>query len=274
MTDVAFQVFMPPGGPRLHIDDRGGPGLPMLFQHGLCGDASQPAEVFPAGEAFRRITVECRGHGRSEAGRPADLSIARFAGDCAELLEFRQLPPLVVGGISMGAAIAMRLAVIRPDLVRGLVIARPAWGCEEAPPNMAPNAEVGQLLARMPPDEARATFARSDTARRLAAETPDNLVSLQGFFRREPLTVTAALLQKISADGPGVTRQQLAAIAVPTLVIAHRRDSVHPYSLAEDLARLIPGARLLEITAKADDRGRYVADFRAALTAFLKGFLP
>jgi pimeloyl-ACP methyl ester carboxylesterase len=260
-------------GISLHVDDAGGPGLPVLFQHGLCGDAGQTREAFPADAAFRRLTVECRGHGRSGAGDPSRFSIGTFADDVAAFIEATGRTPLVVGGISMGAAIALRLAVVRPELVRGLILARPAWVTDAAPENMAPNAEVGRLLAALPADAAQRTYLASDMARRLAEAAPDNLASLNGFFTREPLPITAALLQAISKDGPGVSTRDLRALRVPTLVIGHRRDAIHPFAHAETLASLIPAARLVTITAKADDRARYVDDFRQALSRFLGDFV-
>lgn len=266
--------FTPRNGPHLHVDDAGGDGLPVLFLHGLCGDAKQTAEAFPPDAEFRRITLEARGHGSSEAGDATAFSIATFTDDAAQLIAALNRGPFVVGGISMGAAIAMRLAVLRPELVRGLVIARPAWSTTVAPPNMQPNAEVGALLAHLAGDSALAVFMETATAKRLAVEAPDNLVSLKGFFTRAPRDVTAALLQRISADGPGVSAAQLRGLRVPTLVIGHGRDSVHPLALAQTIAQLIPGAVLAEIAPKAVDRCRYVSDFQTAMRQFLKGFLP
>ncbi len=256
-----------------HVDDAGGPGLPVVFQHGLGGDARQTAEAFPADPRFRRLTLECRGHGGSAAEASDTFSIAAFADDVAGMIEAVGRGPLVVGGISMGAAIALRLAARRPDLVRGLVVARPAWVTQAAPDNMQPNAEVGRLLATLPTDAARQAFLAGDTASGLAEQAPDNLASLLGFFDRPTPAVTAALLQAIAADGPGVSEQQVRAIVVPALVIGHGRDFVHPLSYATTLATLIPNARLVEITSKADDRARYVADFHTALSGFLKEFL-
>jgi pimeloyl-ACP methyl ester carboxylesterase len=269
----ASDQFCPRGGPLLHVDDAGGAGIPVLFLHGLCGDARQTAEVFPRDEAWRRITLEARGHGSSDAGDLTALSIATFAQDAAELIEARGIAPVIAGGISMGAAIAMRLAVTRPELLRGLIVARPAWSTVAAPANMRPNAEVGALLNQMSRDKARQYFMQGETARRLAKEAPDNLASLQGFFSREPQSVTAALLMAISADGPGVTHDQLNAIAIPTLVIGHSDDHVHPLSMAEEISAAIPHARLVRITAKAHNKSRYVSDFQTAMHDFLKGFL-
>jgi pimeloyl-ACP methyl ester carboxylesterase len=247
-----------------------GDGEPVLFQHGLCGDANQPAEVFSADAGWRCTTLECRGHGRSEAGSPDRFSIATFTADVCSLIEVRKLGPVVLGGISMGAAIALRLAVVRPDLVRGLILARPAWLDTLAPLNMRPNAVAGEFLSRYPVQEARARFESSETARILKAEAPDNLASLRGFFLREPIAVTRELLTRISGDGPGVDRSDIARIRVPTLVIGCGRDLVHPLSLARTLTGMIPAARMVEITAKAESPDRYRGDFHGALAAFLR----
>ncbi len=241
----------------------------MLFQHGLCGDARQPADVFPS-DAFRCLTMECRGHGGSDAGDPENFGIATFTNDVAAVLDAKLLGPLPVGGISMGAAIALRLAVHRPDLVSALVLARPAWVTEAGPDNMRPNAEVGALLDRHGAAGARAIFEAGNTAARLSENGPDNLASLRGFFSRAPLAVTSALLTRISADGPGVSRAQITGLRIPTLVIGHERDVLHPLAMARELAALIPGSRLSIIPPKADDLEGYRTAFRTSLRTFLK----
>lgn len=249
-----------------------GEGATVVFLHGLCGDAGQTAEAFPPEPGLRRITIEARGHGRSQPGALASLSIETFANDVAAYIEARLEAPVVLGGISMGAAISLRLAVERPDLVRALVLARPAWLTASAPDNMAPNAEVGHLLAHLPPPAAKAAFLQGPVGQRLAAEAPDNLASLSGFFAREPVEVTAALLSAISKDGPDVTETDLAGIAVPTLVLGHERDFIHPIAHARALAEKIPAARFVQITPKTEDKARYVADFHQAMRTFLKDF--
>lgn len=259
-------------GLRLNVDDSGGSGKIVVFQHGLGGEAGQPAEVFPHRSGLRRLTLECRGHGASQAGDPALFSIATFAEDVAALVETTQAAPVVIAGISMGAAIALRLAIRRPELVRGLVLVRPAWLTAKSPDNVTPIAEAGHLLATLPAAEAKARFLAGATAKRLAEDAPDNLNSLSGFFDRPNQAVIAALLQRIAADGPGVSEAEIAAIRVPTLTIGNHRDFIHPIAYAQELAARIPAARFVEIAAKADGYDRYLADSRAALGAFLEDF--
>jgi pimeloyl-ACP methyl ester carboxylesterase len=248
---------------------RTGTGRPFVFQHGLCGSADQPAEVFPPGIGYQCLTLDCRGHGQSDAGDVADWSIATFADDVAAVIAGLGVGPVVVGGISMGAAIAMRLAVRAPELVDALVIARPAWIDRAAPETLSANREIARLLAAFPPQEALARFDRSSTAIRLSREAPDNLASLRGFFSRMPVSATAAMLGAIGSDGPGISRHDIARIEKPTLVIGHRRDAIHPLEMARDIAEMVAGARFVEIPPKADDADAYRAGFRQALSQFL-----
>jgi pimeloyl-ACP methyl ester carboxylesterase len=245
-------------------------GRPMFFQHGLCGDGSQPAEVFPSGIGWRCFTLDCRGHGQSETGPFEEISIATFTDDVASFIESQSSTRVAVGGISMGAAIALRLAVLRPDLVSALVLARPAWITEDAPANMHAYAVVGDLLCRYPPNEARTQFEALGIAHQLKVSAPDNLASLRTFFSREPISRTQELLCRISADGPGISNTEIESISVPTLIIGHARDLAHPLSIAEALAAMIPSSKFVEIVPKAEDREQYRDSFKAALSTFLK----
>jgi hypothetical protein len=78
------------------------------------------------------------------------------------------------------------------------------------PAKMAPNAEVGHLLGIFEPDTAKEVFITGEIAQRLAADAPDNLAFLLGFFR-QPIDVTAALLAVISNAVQGLPRKKSAA---------------------------------------------------------------
>ena len=249
----------------VYRDGETGPAL--VFQHGLCGGAGQIAEAMQGLGSQRWEGLECRGHGLSPLGD--EVSIACFADDVAAMIEAIGTP-VVLGGISMGAAIATRLAVTRPDLVRALVLVRPAWVVEDAPENMAPNAEVGMLLEVLPLDQARAFFASGETSRRLEGQAPDNLASLKGFFNRRPQAETARLLTTISADGPGITAEDLRSLRIPALICGCAQDAIHPMAHAQALADLIPQARLVELPAKAWNKIAHLAALANAMTLFLK----
>jgi pimeloyl-ACP methyl ester carboxylesterase len=254
-----------------YVDE--GDGVPMLWQHGLGATQAQVAEVFPDSPRLRRITLECRGHGDSELGALEGLSIKQFADDAITLLDHLGVRRAVVGGLSLGAAIALRLAVNCPDRVSGLILARPAWISEAAPENMRIYRDVAELLAEYGAEAGLTRLQATERYRFLLKESPDNAASMRSFFTRDPVS-TVALLSRIPAQGPGVTREQMARLAVPTLVIANEGDHVHSIAMATEVAELIPGAALEIIPSKNSSRDAYVEAFKAALGRATTCYLP
>ena len=255
-------------GCRLDYVDEGH-GMPVLWQHGLGATQAQAAEVFPQSPLLRRITMECRGHAGSELGAPAGLSIPQFADDAVALLDHLGVRRAVAGGISLGAAIALRLAVHHPERVSAQIIARPAWIGEAAPEHLTIYSDVAELLAQFGPDEGLARLQATERYQLVMRESPDNAASMRSFFTREPLS-TVALLSRIPAQSPGVTRDEISRLALPTLVIANEGDYVHSIATATTIAESVSGAKLTVIPSKNSSRDGYVDAFKAALHDFLR----
>jgi pimeloyl-ACP methyl ester carboxylesterase len=244
--------------------DRGGPGTPILFQHGLCGDINQTREAVP--DTYRLITLECRAHGASEAGN--DFSIATFADDIAALITELSLGPVILGGISMGAAIATRLAVHRPDLVRAPRSGPPRLARRHRAPQYA--AQCGGRCAARPtatrcrprrlPRQPHLRSSRQDRARqsRLAHGL---LPAHRHRHHRRP----AASHRR---RRPRYHRTRSGRADHPHSGHRHAHDAIHPWSMAQRLATLIPPAKLVEATPKSIDKPGYLADLHTALAAF------
>jgi pimeloyl-ACP methyl ester carboxylesterase len=104
----------------LAYDDTADPAKPpMLLLHGWC---SRRADLVPLAAAFaashRVVSLDLPGHGDSDVPAGEDrLEVASFAADAAALCDTLGLGPSVVVGHSAGAAVAVELAVRRPDLV-------------------------------------------------------------------------------------------------------------------------------------------------------------
>jgi ribulose-phosphate 3-epimerase len=256
------------GGATLQVFDDG-QGFPVIFQHGLGGDIGQTRLNMPPATGFRLLTVECRAHGGSTAGEARPFSIAMFAEDVLAAIDQAGIGRFAIGGISMGAAIALRIAAAHPARVAGLALVRPAWLFDPAPENMRPFAEIAETLRAYPPEAGRAVFASSATGRFLAENAPDNLASLLGFFARRAPLVTADLLADVAADGPGVAASAAAALAMPIVVVGCAQDYIHPRAYAETLAEAT-GGRFVEVVAKAAEPERHFAEVRVVLGSFFE----
>ena len=86
-----------------------GRGTPLIFSHGLGGNLAQVQEELGELPGVRLILYDNRGHGRSSAtAGTARPSFSRMAADMAALLDELDIPAAVVGGVSMGAGIALK----------------------------------------------------------------------------------------------------------------------------------------------------------------------
>jgi pimeloyl-ACP methyl ester carboxylesterase len=268
MTDATFRTE---DGCLLAYEEVG-EGVPVLWQHGLGADRNQPAEVFPAIPGIRRITLECRGHGNSDLGDTNRLSIATFAADAVALLDHLGIRQAIVGGISLGAALSVRLAALHSNRVAGLILARPAWVVGPST-TLAPYLKIAALLREFGAREGALRFEASAALAAVAAVSPDNAASLRLFFSQPNPANTIALLSTIPSDSPGIDAETIAMIRVPTLIIGTDQDFVHPLAYAERLQQILPHATLQRITSKSINKDQYKLDFREALSRFLIGML-
>lgn len=247
-----------------------GEGLPFVFQHGLGADGAQPFDLAVGLPAVRLLTLDCRAHGETRPiGPPEKIGLAQSADDLLALLNDLRIERAVIGGISMGAAIAVSFVLRYPKRVLALVLSRPAWLNAPEPSNLRFYAVVARLIRAHGPERGLHEFVRSDGYRELADQCPASAASLTAQFQ-EPRAAEAVIrLERIPRDVPSTDRRDWGAIGVPTLVLATRDDLIHPFAYGTEIAGSIPGAELREISPKAVSVPSHIADTRAAIGDFL-----
>lgn len=253
-----------------YLDEGDRSGRPFVFQHGLGGDVSQPAGVFSPPEGFRMVSLDCRGHGETyPLGDVEKLSFSYFADDVVALMDHLGLDRAVVGGISMGAGVALNLASRYPERAEGLVLSRPAWLDSPMPRNLMAYPLIARLLKEHGAETGRELFEGTEEyaeLERAAHGAGRSLASSQ--FGRGRAQEFAPVLEALAGDAPSRDRAQWREARVPTLVLASRQDPTHPHGYAEILARELP-ARLAELTSKTQSEERHAADTQAAIAGFL-----
>jgi pimeloyl-ACP methyl ester carboxylesterase len=140
-----------------------GEGVPILLIHPSGATASTWGSAREElAQLGRVITYDRRGYARS-GGEPA-RSIATHTADAAAILEQLQTPPAVVVGTSAGAAIAVDLAVRRPDLVQVVIAHEFPWRFARHVPSVsqvAALAKIGSLALRGRQGDAAEALLRS-----------------------------------------------------------------------------------------------------------------
>src|SRR5689334_19353299 len=110
--------------PALHVDVDGS-GPTVVLAHGFGGSARNFLGLARAlASRDRVVRYDARGHARSEApDDPAAYTPEAFVGDMERVLDSVGAPHGAVGGLSMGAGIALRFVLAHPERVDGLVLA-------------------------------------------------------------------------------------------------------------------------------------------------------
>jgi 2-succinyl-6-hydroxy-2,4-cyclohexadiene-1-carboxylate synthase len=116
-----------------------GEGEAVVFLHGYTGSGGDWANQIPVvSKKFRAITVDNRGHGKSEAPtKEDDYAIAISSEDVYALLKELGIERCCLVGHSMGGFISLQFVLDHPDMVRALVLVDTSSGEWDAVPGYA-----------------------------------------------------------------------------------------------------------------------------------------
>ena len=250
--------FTASDGVTLSYDDVGAPGgKPVLLIHGFASNRDEGWKRTGWYAAFERrgqrvIAPDTRGHGKS--GKPHDpesYTPARRLADLTELLDHLGIGRADVVGYSMGARLALSLAMTAPDRINHLVVG----GIGE------------RIFIPSPRDDAM--------GRAMEADDPAGITDpfLQSFrhFADEQGEDRLALAAASRAEGLAISADDLFAISAPTLVVAGGRDALagDPQALADH----IRGAKAVSLQGCDHFNAIPHAMLKATVFDFLDGYL-
>lgn len=212
-----------------------GDGVCLLFIHEVATDHrlwQSQREYFS--RRYRMISIDVLGHGRMEWPRH-ELSIERAALHVQRLLTLLGTGPVFIIGVSIGAAVAMQVALNVPALVQGLVLVSP-W--------RRPNDHMKSLIDRLLRATERMDMTTYTTLfLRYAMPSAD----VEPHLPKAELLRAIALTQNPSAVADTWTAcltfdvgNQLRQIRVPSLVVAGMDDLFTPPYLARSVAEELP----------------------------------
>jgi 2-succinyl-6-hydroxy-2,4-cyclohexadiene-1-carboxylate synthase len=231
-----------------------GVGAPLLLLHGFTGRGSSwGAHATAFARRFRLITVDLPGHGRSGIpSDPSQASVERSADDLATILRRTQASPADVLGYSLGARIALRLAIAHPTVVRRLILESPSAGIADTAERRRRHAADAALADRLERDGIDAfvgEWERQPIFDSYAAMPPARLARIHADRLRNRPVGLAASLRGAGQGSMEPLNDRLGRVRAPTLVVAGGLDPLGQ-GRAAAIAAGIPGARL-EILADA-----------------------
>jgi pimeloyl-ACP methyl ester carboxylesterase len=255
--------------PRLHVDVDGR-GPTVVLAHGFAGSGRNFAPQARAlRERWQVVRYDARGHARSEAPpEPEAYAPEAFVADLGRVLDRVGAGRAVVGGLSMGAGVALRFALAEPRRVRALVLAAFPAAASAAGGFARVATRFAEAIERDGLDAAGAAFAWGPGS---GLDPQAAGLVRQGFLEHPPHALAAVLRQLIAAQ-PAVAAlvPRLAGLAMPVLLAVGARDAASRQA-SHELAAALPHAELVVVP----DAGHVVnlqqpAAFNAALAGFLE----
>jgi 3-oxoadipate enol-lactonase len=224
-------------------------GPPLVFVNSVGADlAMWDPQVADLGEELRMVRYDARGHGASPVP-PGPYSLADLGGDLVALLDRLGIERASLCGVSLGGATAIWTAINHPERVERLLVCFSAarFGEPEAWHERAALVRAEGMEA-----VADATVGRWLTAATVA-ERPDLVARMREMIAATPAEGYASCCEALAGID---LRDQLGAIAAPTLVVSGSEDPATPPENGRFLALNIPGASFVEL-ADAAHLGSY-----------------
>lgn len=224
-----------------------GEGVPILLIHPAGSTASTwGSATVELARVGRVITYDRRGYARSGGGPVGSMSV--HTADAAAILEALRAPPAVVVGTSAGAAIAVDLAVRRPDLVRVVVAHEFPWRFTRrlpAPSQVVALARIGYRALRGRPGDAAEALLRSAYSYRDGGSAWDAFPEEWRRAGRENARAALADFRNSIAEYPSAT--DLTGIEIPVVCSYGARSPESMARLVLALSAAIPTARTQRI---------------------------
>lgn len=202
--------------------------------------------VQPLADRWRFIAIDQRDTGRSSAAEglytPTDL-----AHDALGLLDALGVARAHAIGFSLGGAVVMEMALLAPERVRSLGLLS-TWARSDA--WFVAQMRSWQALRRAHPNE-EPTFLRALEAWMFSPRTFEQRARYDAIHRMwdedEPAQSADGWFRQCEADITHDVADRLGELRAPALILVGADDICTPPRYAEELAREIPGARLVTI---------------------------
>ena len=225
------------GDIEVHYQEEG-VGFPLILVHGLNGDLTGWALVWPEfAQHYRTIALDLRGHG--ESGKPdIPYSIKQFSEDLFAVCQKLDILQAHFLGLSMGGAIAQQFALDHPEKVRSLILVS-TFSYIDDQAHQAFTKLRKSLLAGSYPAFFDEVIKLAFTPQYIATN-PGPIAELKE--KRIRINSPVAIGRATDACMAFNLKEEISKITCPTLIVSGKEDVFTPIHLAEQIHCSIQGS--------------------------------
>lgn len=246
-----------------------GAGPPLLLIMGLGSDLSAWMFQIPEfSKKYQVVAFDNRGVGRTDApDKP--YSVKMMADDTVGLMNALRIDVAQIVGVSMGGFIAQELALKYPGRVKSMALV-----CTAAKSLPKCNSIISGWSAAVSDEVSAKTFVQLGLPYLFTDrffEDQQMVQKAMEILSSNPYPPTVhGYARQVTACIQHDTRARLKAITVPTLVLVGKEDNLLPVKLSEELASLIPNAKLVVLDGGGHGFTAEIPDkFNQAVLEFL-----
>jgi pimeloyl-ACP methyl ester carboxylesterase len=246
-----------------------GTGQPIVLVPGIFGGAFGYRKITGplVSTGYRIIVVEPLGYGSSSHPKDADYSFGAQTERLASTLDQMGIKRALFVAQSSGAAIAFRLAILRPDLVRGLVSIDGGPAESAATPGMKKAFKLGGGLVKFAMDESK---LRHDLRKEIIKNSGDTTWVTDAVIRGYTVGQTADLGGSIDAFHRMSKSKESASLAdrlhqcaAPVLLLLGTVE--HPAEVTSEQQDLLKEKLPRFTTERVRGAGQYIQEEQPAV---------
>jgi len=224
-----------------------GKGKAIIFQHGLASSSLQVQILLEGLSDYRLICVDCPGHGKSELDAAINPSFQYYTEVIIEVMDRLGITKTILGGLSMGAGIAVHAAINFPDRVEALILHRPAWLEKSNPVNLN---ILNIALEYIDHSNGKEYFKQTEAYKTLQDYLPLAANSVLGVFSQDQRKNISRVISSMYKDVPFSSLESIREIEVPMLIMGNEYDPLHPFEISVEIDRYASQSTLHKITSR------------------------
>lgn len=243
-----------------------GEGTPLLLLHGLGDNLNLILDMYQRVGGIKLVVLDQRGHGNSEHDFK-EMSFDKLADDAISLMNYLGITNFYIGGLSMGAGVALNVALHQVRRVLGLILIRSS--STDKPMKKEVQDWFSTVSKYLPVKRGQQLFEADPVYYDIEKIYPRALNTFNRYFIDPASIKYFQKFEEMSKDAPLKNKKDLDVLKVPVLVLSNKYDFIHPIEYSLFYKDNIKNVTYFELTPKIINSKKHKQELNMAINEFI-----